>query len=46
MNEDMKKIADAYKKIYGDRWRIMFAKYHWCVYVGAKQDRLMLESSK
>lgn len=36
MDEKTKRIADAYKKVYGDSWREMFAKYHWCVYDGGE----------
>tara|TARA_Y100001978_G_scaffold197432_1_gene208282 strand:+ start:335 stop:529 length:195 start_codon:yes stop_codon:yes gene_type:complete len=30
------KLVDAYKKVYGDRWKDMWVKYHWCVYDGGE----------
>ena len=30
--KDFEKIRLAYIKVYGDRWREVFAKYYWCVY--------------
>lgn len=32
--QEMQKIRTAYIRLYGDRWRQMFAKYYWCVYEG------------
>ena len=28
----IEEIKEAYIKIYGDRWKEVFAKYYWCVY--------------
>ena len=30
--EDITSMKDSYIKIYGDRWKIMFAKHYWFVY--------------
>ena len=30
------KLVEAYKKVYGDRWKEMWVKYHWCVYDGGE----------
>ena len=32
--EQMETIRAAYIKVYGNRWREVFAKYYWCVYEG------------
>ena len=32
--EELDRIRIAYIKVYGDRWRKVFAKYYWCVYDG------------
>ena len=32
--DEMEKIRVAYIKVYGKRWREVFAKYYWCVYEG------------
>ena len=29
---DITSMKDAYIKLYGDRWKIMFAKHYWFVY--------------
>ncbi len=31
---ELEKLRCAYVKVYGDRWRELFAKYYWCVYDG------------
>ena len=31
---ELENMRVAYIKIYGDRWREMFAKHYWCVYDG------------
>ena len=32
--KELEEIRVAYIRLYGDRWRQMFAKYYWCVYDG------------
>tara|TARA_B100000676_G_C17357617_1_gene474132 strand:- start:68 stop:226 length:159 start_codon:yes stop_codon:yes gene_type:complete len=32
--EQLEKLRVAYIKVYGDRWREMFAKHYWFVYDG------------
>ena len=32
--DKMEKIRAAYIKVYGKRWREMFANNYWCVYDG------------
>ncbi len=31
---ELEKLRCAYIKVYGDRWRELFAKHYWCVYDG------------
>ena len=34
--EDLDELRKIYIKIYGNRWREVFAKYYWCVYDGGE----------
>jgi len=34
--DELNKLRNAYIKVYGNRWREVFAKYYWCVYDGAE----------
>ncbi len=31
-----KHIIEAYKKVWGDRWKEYWVKYNWCVYDGGE----------
>jgi len=31
-----KHIIEAYKKVWGDRWKEYWIKYNWCVYDGGE----------
>ena len=33
---DINKLQKAYVKVYGDKWREYFTKFHWCVYDGGE----------
>ena len=32
---ELEKLRVAYIKVYGDRWREVFARHYWCIYDGA-----------